>query len=270
MKVSFIGGGNMATALITGMLERGLRAEDIRVAEVVPAARDRLAAELGVRCSGDLGEALPGAEVVVLAVKPQQLAEVCRAAAPYIGDALVLSIAAGIRLDDIGRWLGGHPRMVRCMPNTPALIGLGVTAAFASPAGTATDLEAASRILGAVGKLVWVDKEALLDPVTAISGSGPAYVFYFIEAMQEAADQLGLPADVARTLVMETFRGATELALRASEPPATLRARVTSKGGTTAAALASMDSDQVKTAIGRAIHAANRRAGELADELGKH
>jgi pyrroline-5-carboxylate reductase len=168
------------------------------------------------------------------------------------------------------RWFGGGERkLVRCMPNTPALIGMGITAAHASPSVGADDRALVDRILGAVGKVVWVDREALLDPVTAVSGSGPAYVFYFLEAMQEAANAMGLPPAVGRDLAIETFRGAAELAARSSEPPETLRARVTSRGGTTAAAIASLDQDTVKAAIVRALAAANTRAGELADEFGK-
>lgn len=269
MKVTFIGGGNMATALVAGLVKRGVAASDVRVVEVLDEARVRLERDFGVRAFATPAEALSGSEVVVLAVKPQQLAEVCRLAAPHAGNALILSIAAGIRLEDIGRWFGGARRMVRCMPNTPALIGLGVTAAYASDHATAADREAATTVLEAVGKLVWVDREALLDPVTAVSGSGPAYVFYFLEAMMRAADEMGLDPQVGRTLAIETFRGAAELAARADEPPEVLRGRVTSKGGTTAAAIASFDADHVKEAIVRGLLAADRRAGELAAEFGK-
>lgn len=269
MKVTFIGGGNMATALIAGLVKRGGAAGDIRVVEVIAEAREKLAREFGVAAAGSPAEVVPGSEVIVLAVKPQQLAEVCRAVAPHAGNALIVSIAAGIRLEDIARWFGGPRRMVRCMPNTPALIGMGVTAAFASPDTTDADRSAAAAILEAVGRLVWVEREMLLDPVTAVSGSGPAYVFYFLEAMMRAADEMGLGPEVGRALAIETFRGAAELAARAGEPPEVLRGRVTSKGGTTAAAIASFDADHVKDAIVRGLLAANRRAGELASEFGK-
>jgi pyrroline-5-carboxylate reductase len=181
----------------------------------------------------------------------------------------VLSIAAGIRLADIARWLGGTTRLARCMPNTPALIGAGISGVYARP-----EVDAASRgkiqtILEAAGKVVWVEDEALLDPVTALSASGPAYVFYFLEALQQAAVEMGLPPDVGSVLAVEMVRGSAELAARSSEPASTLRERVTSKGGTTERALASMQADHVKEAIVRALHAANRRAHELGDELGR-
>jgi pyrroline-5-carboxylate reductase len=269
MVVTFVGGGNMATALIGGMLKQGFAPSEVRAIDVMPDQRARLTKEFGVATFADAAQAAPGSDVIVLAVKPQQLREVCGQLAPHVGEAVVLSIAAGTRLADIGRWLARPRKLVRCMPNTPALIGLGVTASFAPSDVSASERASIDRILGAVGKALWVDREALLDPVTAVSGSGPAYVFYFLEAMQQAATEMGLSAETGRLLAMETFRGAAELAIRSSDPPATLRERVTSKGGTTAAALASMDHDQVKTAIVRALAAANRRAGELADEAGK-
>jgi pyrroline-5-carboxylate reductase len=207
--------------------------------------------------------------VVVLAVKPQQMREAARAVAPHLKDELVLSIAAGIRLADLGRWLGGYARLARCMPNTPALIGLGVTGLYARPEVAPAQRAHAQAVLEAVGEVIWVDDEALLDPVTAVSGSGPAYVFYLIEALERAAREVGLDAAAARRLALGTFRGAAELAARSSEPPATLRERVTSKGGTTERALASMRTEKLDEAIVRAVRAANERAKELGDELGK-
>ena len=207
--------------------------------------------------------------MVVLAVKPQQMREAARAVAPHLKDELVLSIAAGIRLVDLGRWLGGYTRLARCMPNTPALIGLGVTGLYARPEVAPAQRAHAQAVLEAVGEVIWVDDEALLDPVTAVSGSGPAYVFYLIEALERAAREVGLDAAAARRLALGTFRGAAELAARSSEPPATLRERVTSKGGTTERALASMRADKVDEAIVRAVRAANERAKALGDELGK-
>lgn len=269
MKVTFIGGGNMATALIGGLMVRGVAASDLKVVDVLHEARTRHTEKFGIACFETPAEAAPHGDAVVLAIKPQQMREVCRALAPHLADQLVVSIAAGVRVDDIGRWLGGKSRLARCMPNTPALIGAGITAVFAKPAVDANQRELVSAILSAAGKLVWVDDEALLDPVTALSGSGPAYVFYFLEAMQRAAGEMGLPRETGNMLAIETMRGAAELAARSTEPAAVLRERVTSKGGTTEQALASMNADHVQDAIVRAIHAANRRARELGDELGR-
>ncbi len=269
MKVTFVGGGNMANALIGGMINRGFAAAEVQVIEVVPTARLRLAEQFGVRCVAAANALATLGDVVVMAVKPQQMREAAGAIATPLGKASVLSIAAGIRLSDLSRWLGGSTSLLRCMPNTPALIGEGITAVYAQPAVDATQRANAEIILAPAGKIVWVDSEALLDPVTAISGSGPAYVFYFIEAMQEAAIELGLSPATARALALQTFRGATELATRSDESPAQLRARVTSKGGTTEQALASFERDRIKEAIRRGIHAANTRAGELAEQFGK-
>ncbi|MCZ7565823.1 MAG: pyrroline-5-carboxylate reductase [Burkholderiales bacterium] len=269
LSITFIGGGNMATALVGGLLARGTPAASIGVVEPLHEARARLSERYGVACFESAAQADPLGDLVVLAVKPQQAREACRALRPHVGDRAVLSVAAGIRIEDISRWVGGTSRIARCMPNTPALIGAGISGVFAR-----AEVDAAARgqiqsILEAVGKVVWVAEEALLDPVTAVSASGPAYVFYFIEALEQAADEMGLPADAGAALAIETFRGAAELAARSSEPAATLRGRVTSKGGTTERALASMHSDGVKEAIVRALHAANRRARELGDEFGK-
>jgi pyrroline-5-carboxylate reductase len=269
MKVTFVGGGNMANALIGGMIRRGFAAADVQVIEVVSAARDRMSAQFSVRCVAAPAELATLGDVVVMAVKPQQMREAASAIAKQVGEASVLSIAAGIRLSDLSRWLGGSTGLLRCMPNTPALIGEGITAVYAQPTVSAAERASAEVILAPAGKIVWVDEEALLDPVTAVSGSGPAYVFYFIEAMQEAAIELGLSPSTARALALQTFRGATELAARSDESPAQLRARVTSKGGTTEQALASFERDHIKESIRRGIQAANARAGELAEQFGK-
>lgn len=269
MKVTFVGGGNMATALIGGMIGRGFLAANIQAIEVLAAARTRLSEQFGVRCAAAAAELGMLGDVVVMAVKPQQMREAAIAIGANLGNALVLTIAAGIRLVDLSRWLGGATALVRCMPNTPALIGEGITAAYAAPTVDAARRADAEIILAPAGKLVWVDSEALLDPVTAVSGSGPAYVFYFIEAMQEAAIELGLTPATARALALQTFRGATELAARSDESPAELRARVTSKGGTTERALASMEADHVRAAIRRAVKAAAARSRELGEELGQ-
>jgi len=269
VNITFIGGGNMARAIIGGLLDKGYTPEAIGVVEVSPEARERLQRELRVRCFGSPAEAAPFGELVVMAVKPQQMRAAAAQLAQHLCGQLVLSIAAGIRLADLSRWLGGHRLLARCMPNTPALIGAGITAAYASAGVSDAQRAAAARVLEAVGKVLWVGDEGLLDPVTAVSGSGPAYVFYFIEALQQAAGELGLSAEQARALSLETFLGAARLAAGSDEPVSVLRERVTSKGGTTEAALASMAANRVREAIVRAIRAASERGRQLGEELGR-
>lgn len=270
MQIGFIGGGNMAAALIGGLLARGTPPASIRVVEPAAAQRESLRSRFDVATfESATREALAGSDLVVVAVKPQQLREAVAALAPLVRDALVVSVAAGIRAHDLSRWLGGHRRIVRAMPNTPALIGQGVTGLAALPGTSAADRVTAERALGAVGQTIWVDDESLLDAVTAVSGSGPAYVFLFMEAMQDAAIALGLDAGQARELTLHTVAGAAQLALRAEEPPATLRERVTSKGGTTAAALAVMESGGLRTLVAQALAAAHRRSVEMGDEFGR-
>ena len=270
MNITFIGGGNMAQAIIGGLKADGFNAADIGVVEPVAEQRTRLTAQFGVKVCATPAEAVPLGNMVVMAVKPQQMREAAAAVAPHLAsNALVLSIAAGIRIDDLSRWLGGHALVARCMPNTPALIGAGMTAACATASVSAAQRADVDRVLAAMGKSIWVEKEALLDPVTAISGSGPAYVFYFIESLESSARELGLaPAD-ARLLALETFLGAAKLAASSTDDPATLRAKVTSRGGTTEAALASMEASGVKAAIATATRAANARSIELGEELGQ-
>lgn len=266
MHITFIGGGNMASALIGGLLERGFHARQLRVVEVDAAARDRLAQRFHVATASesDIG----GSDVVVLAVKPQQLRQAAAALAPRLAGQLVVSIAAGVRVADLSRWLGGHRRIVRTMPNTPALVHAGVTGLYA-PADVGSDARRqAEEILGAVGRTLWVDDEARIDAVTAVSGSGPAYVFYFIEALEQAARELGFDAGQARLLAMETFHGAVLLARGSADDPAALRARVTSKGGTTERAVRELDAAAVKAGIVAAVRAAAVRSRELGDELG--
>ncbi len=269
MKITFIGGGNMATALIGGLLKQGWAPETITVVEIDAAARKRLQSELGVRAEADAASATTGADCLVLAVKPQQMREVALALAPHVGHALVLTIAAGIRVGDLARWLGGHARIVRAMPNTPALVLAGMTGLYAAPAVTQPDREHAERIMSAAGSTLWVDDEAQIDGVTAISGSGPAYVFYFIEALEQAATRLGFGADAARRLALQTFSGAIKLAAESADPVATLRARVTSKGGTTERALEALEADRVRDSIIRAAATAAERSRELGDALGQ-
>lgn len=268
MKITFIGGGNMAAALLGGLIAKGHAPAGMRVVEIQAEARARLAARFGVACVDSAAAAMPLGEAVVLAVKPQQMRAAARALQSRLGRELVITIAAGIRLADLSRWLGGYATLVRCMPNTPALIGAGITGLYANTAVDADQRALAESILGAVGATLWVAEENLLDPVTAISGSGPAYVFYFIEALQQAAQEMGFSATDARKLAVETFVGTARLAAQSPEDLALLRERVTSKGGTTERALASMDADRVKDLIVRALHAAKQRAYELGEQLG--
>lgn len=271
MTVTFIGGGNMATALIGALLNRGAAAGDFSVID--PSAEQR--AKLGARFpgigiySGAAPEAFASANLVVLAVKPQQMHDAAQALVARLASApVVLTIAAGIRLTDLGRWLGGYTRLVRAMPNTPALIGKGISGAYASPGVDAPGRALAAQVLEAGGELLWVSDEALLDAVTGVSGSGPAYVFYFIEALEQAARDLGFAAADARKLAYATFSGAVALAQSSDAEPATLRAQVTSKGGTTERALATLEAEAVKTKIIAAVKAAAVRAHELGDTFG--
>ena len=259
----------MASALVGGLAAKGFAASRVKVVEISPEARTRIAGAHGVQCFERSADAAPYGDVVVLAVKPQQMREAARAIAPHLRSELVLSIAAGIRLADLAGWLGGYTRLARCMPNTPALIGAGVTGLYARPEVEPARRAQGQAVLEAVSEVIWVEDEALLDPVTAVSGSGPAYVFFFIEALERAARELWIEAGAARALAVGTFRGAAELAARSTEAPATLRERVTSKGGTTERALAAMRADRVDEAIVRAVAAANERARELGDELGR-
>ena len=269
MKVTFIGGGNMASAIIGGLVRKRWPRRAIRVVEVAAAARERLQRELKVATHAALDARAARSDCIVLAIKPQQMREAARALKPLLASQLVITIAAGIRVRDLSRWLGGYQRIVRVMPNTPALALAGVSGLFAARTVTAAERAAAERVLGAVGTTLWLEREDDLDAVTAVSGSGPAYVFYFIEALERAACELGLRADAAHKLALETFAGAVKLAAQATEPPETLRGRVTSKGGTTERALQSMEADRVKDAIVRAVKAAAERSRELGDELGR-
>ena len=269
MKLAFIGGGNMAAAMIGGLIQKGFAASDIKVAETSPERRAWLESGFGVGTHANAAEVI-AADVIILAVKPQQLAEVLRALPPLQPEQLVLSIAAGVRAADISRWLGGHPAVVRAMPNTPALVGAGIAGLFALPGVTTTQSAQAGSILEAVGHAVWVEQEAQIDVVTAISGSGPAYVFYFIEALERAGIDLGLPPDTARLLTLQTFFGAAALAIKDKSPPAELRARVTSKGGTTERGLIALEEGGVAYAIGLAARAAAERAAEMGELLGRN
>lgn len=267
MKIAFIGGGNMAAALIGGLVKRGVAPADIYAIDINDEARTRTAKQFGIETGAAIDAKLAGYDAILLAVKPQVLRGVAEALAPHLSKQTVISIAAGIRAADLSRWLGGYGRIVRSMPNTPALIGMGVTGLAALP-GVGDDSKAlASHVLEAVGTTVWFDDEAKIDAVTAISGSGPAYVFYFIEAMQEAARALGMDEAQGRALALATFTGAAQLAAQSDEPASVLRERVTSKGGTTAAALASFDARGVKDAIVRRARGTSAREGD-GDEFG--
>jgi pyrroline-5-carboxylate reductase len=269
LKIAFVGGGNMAQALIGGLAGKLTAAGNIHVIDVVPEALTAVAQRFGVTTAPAPNDALAAADVIVFSVKPQQMREVVAAVRPYLKSQLVLSIAAGIRAADLSRWLGGHQAIVRTMPNTPALVSKGITGAVAMPGVSAQQKDIADAILRAVGETVWIPDEAQIDAVTALSGSGPAYVFYFIEAMQQAAVELGLTEAQGRQLAQATFAGAAELAVRSDEPVSLLRERVTSKGGTTYAALTSMDASGMKAAFVKALHAAAARGKELGEEFGK-
>lgn len=270
MKMTFIGGGNMASALIAGLAGKLTDGANIHVVDPSAAQRDTLAARFGVSTAETIDSAVAASDVIVLAVKPQQMREVAAALLPQLtgARALIVSIAAGIRSADLARWLGGYSAIVRTMPNTPALIGQGVTGMVAMDGVSEQQKSVADTIMKAVGATVWLDREELIDPVTAVSGSGPAYVFYFIEAMQQAALEMGLSAEQGKELALATFVGAAQLAVQSPDPVSVLRERVTSKGGTTYAALTSMEGAGVKQAIIDAMKAAAARGRELGEQLG--
>jgi pyrroline-5-carboxylate reductase len=263
--IAFIGGGNMARSLIGGLVARGTPASAIRVAEPVAALREALHRDFGVAATADNARAVAGAATWVLAVKPQVLRGVCEALAPVAqaADPLVVSIAAGITGAQIERWLGGEVAVVRCMPNTPALLGAGVTGLHANARVDAAGRDAAESLLSAAGATVWIDDEARMDAVTAVSGSGPAYVFLLAEAMQAAALAEGLPADAARTLVLQTVLGAARMLAEGDVDAAELRRRVTSPNGTTQAAIETFEAGGLRELVASAIHAAAERGREL-------
>ncbi len=269
MKISFLGGGNMAGALIGGLVGKDFTASDLQVVEVDETSRARLAARFGVRAVTMLDDEFLLCDVLVLAVKPQQMKAALTPLAGRLSSQVVVSIAAGLRLTDLGRWLGGYRRLVRCMPNTPALIGAGVTGLFADASVDEAGRQAAERVLSAVGSTVWVGNEAQMDAVTAVSGSGPAYVFHFIEALEAAGRSLGFDEAAARRLAIDTVLGSVKLATASQEGPAQLRERVTSKGGTTEAALASLTAAGWHDELVAAVAAAAARGRELGDLLGK-
>jgi pyrroline-5-carboxylate reductase len=269
MKVAFIGGGNMASAILGGLVARDFPRGDLLVVEVDSNARTRITASFGVKAIEAPASALSEADVIVLAVKPQKMREVAASIAPFAKNALVLSVAAGIRLAELSRWLSGHDRIIRAMPNIPALVHAGITGLFALPSVSEEHRSAAQTLLSAVGATLWFDHESDLDAVTAVSGSGPAYVFYALEALEEAARELGIKDGAARSLALWTFVGAAKLAIERSEGPAALRAQVTSKGGTTERAIEVLERGEVKARFVEAVKAACERSRELGAEYGR-
>jgi pyrroline-5-carboxylate reductase len=269
MNVVFIGGGNMADAMIGGMLKSGFAAAQLRAVEVDGAARRRLSEKYGIEILAEARGAIRPGEVVVFAVKPQQMKEAARFSGLKPGANLVISIAAGITLASLAGWLGGHAKLVRAMPNTPALIGAGVTGLYALPGVSEAERKQADAILGAVGGTVWIADEALMDAVTAISGSGPAYVFWFIEQLAAAGESLGLTQEASKKLAIETVLGSAKLAAQSADSPAVLRERVTSKGGTTEAALKAFEEQKLAERFLRAVEAARDRGAELGGQMAK-
>ena len=267
MKIAFLGGGNMASALIGGLLARGFAAADLSAIEPLAAARGKLSAACKIHVSEAPDQVTLAADTLVLAVKPQDMQAALAPLAALVAGKLVISIAAGVRLGTLSRWLGGHEKLVRCMPNTPALIGAGITGLYA-PAGVGAEERArAEEVLGAVGECVWVGDERLIDPVTAVSASGPAYVFWFIEQLALSAESLGIEPGAARKLALHTVLGSAKLAAGSADPPGVLRERVTSKGGTTEAALRVFAEEKLAERFRRALEATSRRGAELGDTL---
>jgi pyrroline-5-carboxylate reductase len=267
--ITFIGGGNMARSLVGGMLARGHQRDRLLVAEPNPAAREALEREFAINTTDDNAAAAAGADLLLLAVKPQVMAAVCQPLAEVLPRrAVAVSIAAGITSAQLDGWLGGGRAVIRAMPNTPALLGAGATGLFANPRVDAGQRALAESVLSAVGLTVWIDDEAQMDAVTALSGSGPAYLFLLAEAMQAGAEALGLPAEAARALATQTLLGAARMLAESDEPAATLRARVTSPGGTTQAAIEYFESGGLRDLVAGAIAAASRRGAELAQNAG--
>ncbi len=269
-KIVFIGGGNMARSLIGGLVADGLSADNIHVMDTQKAVLQTLKQTFAVQVYDDLALAVASADVIVLAVKPQQMQDVVKSLATvWPANALLISIAAGIRLADLGRWLQKNAAIVRAMPNTPSLVQAGATALFANNHVSEQQREQAEAILRAVGLALWLDNETKMDAVTALSGSGPAYFFLVMEAMENAAIELGLPQETARLLCLETAFGAAKMALESDVPAATLRQQVTSPGGTTERAIHELEDGGLHGLFENALVAAALRARELGDQLGQ-
>ena len=264
----FIGGGNMASAILGGLLRHGHPPQQICVVDPDAAIRQSLQQRMGVHVLATPDATLTPATQVIWAVKPQHFKAAAAQASPFTAGALHLSVAAGIRSDSISQWLGSE-RIVRAMPNTPALVGLGQTGLYARAAVSPAERQWVQQVLGSTGACLWLAQESQLDAVTALSGSGPAYVFYFMEAMARAGQSMGLSAEQSQQLAIGTFVGASELARASADPPAVLRERVTSKGGTTAAALAVMNERDMAEVITAAMKAASERGREMGEILGQ-
>ena len=269
--IAFIGGGNMARSLIGGLVSAGTPSRTISVSEPQLELRNNLQKDFGINVHADNISAATGARVIVLAVKPQVLQEVVAPLSSLVAEhqALLVSVAAGVTAPSIERWAGGQPALVRVMPNTPALVGAGISALYANKNVDEDQRNLAETIMSAVGKTVWIKDESLMDTVTAVSGSGPAYFFYVMQSINDAAVNNGLDAETARLLTLETALGAARLALESAEDPGTLQKRVTSPGGTTEAAINVLDSSGVNKAFQNAVSAASTRGGELAKLLDK-
>ena len=269
-RITFIGGGNMASSLIGGLIADGYDSRRITVSDPDTDKLAQLAARFEVETATDNNQAVTQAEVVVLAVKPQALEAVARDLADSVvrGNPLVISIAAGIQVSAMREWLGGKAALVRSMPNTPALIQSGATGLYAGPGVSADQRDMAESILRAVGLTRWVDEESQMDAVTAVSGSGPAYFFLVMEAIEEAAGEMGLDTETARLLTLQTALGAARMAMESSDSPATLRQRVTSPGGTTERALSILEEGKLRELFSQALKGAQTRSRELSDILG--
>jgi pyrroline-5-carboxylate reductase len=268
MKLAFIGGGNMAQALLAGLKTQQFPMSDITVVELDANKHTGLQQQFSVNTTSYLAD-ISACDTILLAVKPQQLPALAKTLAPILSSQLIISIAAGVRLQDLSQWLNDYPTIVRAMPNTPAQIQAGITGLYAPSAVSTSQIAMADQILRAAGETIWVDSEEKLDAVTAISGSGPAYVFYFIEALQAAAQSLDLSETEAKQLSVATFKGASLLADISETSVARLREQVTSKGGTTEQGLLSLEQSKVKDAVRLAAKSAYVRAKSLGDELAK-
>jgi pyrroline-5-carboxylate reductase len=268
-RIAFIGAGNMAASLIGGLRAKGLEAAQIRASDPGEETRNRVSAEHGIETFADNAKAIDGADVVVLAVKPQAMKSVCEALRPNLQPhQLIVSIAAGITCASMNNWLGAQP-IVRCMPNTPALLRQGVSGLFATEQVTTAQRQQAEQLLSAVGLAVWLHTEQQLDAVTAVSGSGPAYFFLLIEAMTAAGEKLGLPRETAAQLTLQTALGAAHMAVSSDVDAAELRRRVTSPAGTTEAAIKSFQAGGFEALVEKALGAAAHRSAEMAEQLGQ-
>ena len=268
-KIAFIGGGNMARSLIGGMIATGISNQNISVSEPKADLRKKLNEDFGVNALEENSSAVMGADVVVFAVKPQILQDVATSLSSLVTKArpLLISVAAGVTSSSIERWVGGQPALIRVMPNTPALIGAGISALYANSNVSDDQRALAEKIMAAVGKTIWIKEETLMDAVTAVSGSGPAYFFYVMQAIHDAAVREGLDAQTARLLSLETALGAARLAVESTEDPGSLQKQVTSPGGTTEAAIKVLNDSGVRDTLQQAVSAARARGGELAKLL---